>query len=311
MPFHFNLSLLSHHRVVYQDKKPLQISKPNNLSIFSYLKNERVYVIASQTAAKKGSATIEFLLIFPIVMYLFVAIFQVYEMYMLEMKLENAMTIVGNELGQTQYFRERAAELGSDVLGLVESDDKREVKSILKNTISSVYVREQLKSQLEDTFRSDMVVTAKTDAEAGYLELQVDYTLKFTIVPGVTMKFYRTQWQRHGLWAGKTLQSNTMTVYVTTNGTVYHKKQDCTYLKTSFQKIAFAQINTYRNASGSKYKQCSTCKNGIYSGDYVYITKQGTKYHFTDSCSALKRSVIAVDYSKVSYMSACKRCGGS
>ncbi|MGO4946316.1 hypothetical protein ACTQ50_07960 [Blautia sp. Sow4_E7] len=98
-------------------------------------------------------------------------------------------------------------------------------------------------------------------------------------------------------------------VYVTVSGSVYHKKLNCSHLNLSVSKAAGANISSLRNDYGEKYHACESCSRGQKPGNTVYITKSGNRYHNSNSCSGLKRSVRLVKESDVGNLHACKRCG--
>lgn len=100
-------------------------------------------------------------------------------------------------------------------------------------------------------------------------------------------------------------------VYITPNGTVYHKSKNCSHLKLNISKVAGESLSVLKNQSGSKYKPCEKCISGAYSleGNYFYIAKQGNKYHSSLACSGLKRTVKKVLLSKVKGRKPCTKCG--
>ncbi len=96
-------------------------------------------------------------------------------------------------------------------------------------------------------------------------------------------------------------------VYVTETGLVYHKDYHCTHLDLSIRAVPASQVPDLRNDGGGKYRPCVHC--GKKSGDVVYITDTGDRYHSSLSCSGLKRTIYAVPLSEVVGKGACSRCG--
>lgn len=96
-------------------------------------------------------------------------------------------------------------------------------------------------------------------------------------------------------------------VYITETGVVYHKDYHCTHLELSVRMVSKESIASLRNDNGGKYHACEMC--GIASGNQVYITRQGNRYHSSPGCSGLKRRVYAVPISEVLGKGACTRCG--
>ena len=96
-------------------------------------------------------------------------------------------------------------------------------------------------------------------------------------------------------------------VYITETGTVYHRNRECTYLRLSISEVARDKVKDLRNSSGHKYYPCEKC--GKRAGNTVYITKDGTCYHSSLTCSGLKRTIRCVPISEVGGRGPCSRCG--
>lgn len=97
------------------------------------------------------------------------------------------------------------------------------------------------------------------------------------------------------------------TVYVTENGTVYHRDYHCTYLDLSIRSEQLGFVEQLRNQSGGRYRPCEKC--GKKNGNTVFITNYGDKYHFSRSCSGLKRQIYAVPIGEAVGKGACAKCG--
>jgi len=96
-------------------------------------------------------------------------------------------------------------------------------------------------------------------------------------------------------------------VYITPDGTVYHRSRGCSYLKLSIVAVDKSFVDTQRNQDGSKYYPCGEC--GGSCGNIVYITGYGNRYHATLGCSSLKRTIMAVPISETGGRGACSKCG--
>lgn len=96
-------------------------------------------------------------------------------------------------------------------------------------------------------------------------------------------------------------------VYIAETGTVYHTDRNCTHLRLSIRPVSKEAIAGIRNDGGGKYYPCDICGG---SGDMVYITDSGDRYHSNINCSGLKRAVYTIPYEMVSDRPACSRCGG-
>ena len=96
-------------------------------------------------------------------------------------------------------------------------------------------------------------------------------------------------------------------VYITETGTVYHKSRGCTYLNLTIQFISYLQLSSRRNEYGEKYEKCEICGSSG-SGQLVYVTNQGNRFHSKLSCSGLKRTIECVPITEVGGRAACSRC---
>lgn len=96
-------------------------------------------------------------------------------------------------------------------------------------------------------------------------------------------------------------------VYITPEGSVYHKDRDCSHLRLSVRQIASAGLEGERNSSGGRYTPCEYCVRKGQPGMTVYVTDYGTSYHNSRSCQGLKRTVMAVPLSQAG-RPGCSRC---
>jgi len=97
-------------------------------------------------------------------------------------------------------------------------------------------------------------------------------------------------------------------VYMTKNGSVYHRSRECSHIRLHIQAVKGSDIKNLRNESGEKYKKCIYCKPKL-SDEHLYISTDGNKYHNTLTCSGLKRTVIRVKLSGLENVGPCSRCG--
>ncbi|MDE6851671.1 MAG: hypothetical protein K2J67_04170 [Lachnospiraceae bacterium] len=100
-------------------------------------------------------------------------------------------------------------------------------------------------------------------------------------------------------------------VYIAENGTVYHMRIDCTYLRLGIQTVAGSAVENMRNQSGGKYKPCESCTKGQppANDSSVYLTPYGARYHLTKECPGLRRTVRQVSKSSVPGLPPCSKCG--
>ncbi len=101
-------------------------------------------------------------------------------------------------------------------------------------------------------------------------------------------------------------------VYVTEHGRVYHRDLDCTYLTLSLSQVVYGDLEALRNAGGGIYKECERCcKNRSFSPETkVWITNYGDRFHTSNACKSLKRSIRKIHLREVGSRVACSKCGG-
>lgn len=119
---------------------------------------------------------------------------------------------------------------------------------------------------------------------------------------------YIKPWTGYGL-LGNTEQEEEEMVYITENGTVYHRSRSCTHLALSIQITDIHTIKNQKNSSNGKYHPCEKCGNNPMA-TALYITQYGDKYHTCIQCSGLKRTIKAVPLKQVEGWPACSKCGG-
>lgn len=156
------------------------------------------------------------------------------------------------------------------------------------------------------------VTGAEEDTEIG-LPAIYSYQVPFSVIP--LPKLWMMNEVKVRAWTGalyieETDAQKTPMVYVTENGSVYHAKH-CSYLNPSVQQVSGSELENLRNQSNGKYYACEKCSQGQNPGAFVYITRNGTRYHNSFFCSSLKRLSRMVKLADVqSKMSPCSKCKG-
>lgn len=117
-------------------------------------------------------------------------------------------------------------------------------------------------------------------------------------------------------WVGYTGESFQMDasdplVYITPEGSVCHRSRDCTYLRLTIRSLSAGALEAARNHSGGKYTPCEYCVKKAGASTVVYVTDYGNSYHNSSRCQGLKRTIMAVPWSKAEGRPFCSRCGGS
>lgn len=122
----------------------------------------------------------------------------------------------------------------------------------------------------------------------------------------VAVMKYR-KWNGYDLKGSSDTDKEEEYVYITENGSVYHRNRGCSHLNVSVRVVAAEDIGNDRNNNGEKYKPCEIC-GGNGSG-LVFVTPEGDRYHSKSDCSGLKRVIKIVKLSEVEGRAACSECG--
>lgn len=98
-------------------------------------------------------------------------------------------------------------------------------------------------------------------------------------------------------------------VYVTENGSVFHRDRNCTHIQLSTRSIAAGELEGLRNQWGQKYGVCEKCVRGVMP-EILYVTEDGNCYHYREDCPGLKRTVFSLTPEEAAGYPPCSRCGG-
>jgi hypothetical protein len=230
-----------------------------------------------------------------------------------------------------------AASLACSVSeGLQESGKKMALYAAVKGgkgsetgkTATKILSLAYAKNQINQRVRENVLARNLTDAgskvelwrsrimkEDEMIDLVAEYRMKFSGEFLKSAGIYTVQRARVRAWTGRqgdnrdgeAQEGKEEWVYVTVNGSVYHKDRECTHIRLSVHAVDRSAIPNLRNTGGGKYYPCEACRG---SGKNVYITETGDRYHSSVTCKGLKRGVLRVRLSEVESWSPCSRCGG-
>ncbi len=96
-------------------------------------------------------------------------------------------------------------------------------------------------------------------------------------------------------------------VYITENGSVYHRSRSCRHLNFTVRARDISVIGNERANDGSRYYPCERCAGGVRSG-LVYLTDDGNRYHTSLRCPSLTRNIREIPISQAGGRSPCRDC---
>lgn len=121
--------------------------------------------------------------------------------------------------------------------------------------------------------------------------------------------YYAHLWNGYDVTSESSSDESSRVVFVTENSRVYHTAVSCTYLRLSVRVSSYDNLENERNSDGRRYSRCWYCAR---SGNptIIYLCEDGSKYHFSRDCLALRRSFSVVSLSSVvNTHRPCSRCG--
>lgn len=308
----------------------LQVHKPN-IKLKHFDNNsckKRVSLFAFQDSRQTGSVTIEALIASSLFMMAVVFVMNFMIMVSTEMAVQIHINNIAQSTAKLQFYRETADEASDNIEGL--ADFKNEIfkkmqeylapeiisdnaEEILKEKLNEGYLLAQLHKELklsDSKFLSDIRNIRISDSaiENGIVDFVLRYEMK---VPVIDKYFTICQRARVKDWTGTDIAQTAGKVYITKNGTVYHKTKECSHLIVRISKTNIDEVPNLRNDSGGKYYACEHCAKGnIPSGTSLFITEDGDRYHLSLQCGGITRHIIEVDISQVSDKKPCSECYG-
>ncbi len=291
------------------------------LTVFAPKRSKRVFLPAS--------ATVEAALVIPLYIYAVLAIVYVIQMTGIQSTMYKAVYDSTRQLARYTYAVEKSGVTSGSSEDASESDTES-IKSLTAQTggakasVTSALARQYLLGNLPADYEKNNKIqggTAGIQVHAAFSQeadneicLKVTYRLNnpFDVFGIGAVKI--TQQCSSAAWLGQAAgedgsdTDSNERVYITAQGTVYHKSRACTYLNPSIRQITQEQLDTARNSSGAKYYLCERCGGRSSAG--IYITDYGDRYHYDRNCSGLKRSILCVPLSQVQDKSPCSKCSG-
>lgn len=256
------------------------------------------------SGGRNGSLTLEAAFAFPLFLFAVTALLYLFLFLQLQAEVGRALTDIGREQAQEAYGKREGEELLSSVWIAVSGKQKLE----------SYLDRRAAARLLKDGTKGVSFLGSSWNEEKSELTLQASYQVSVPAgIPGLH-SIHMVQKKTVRGWTGYQGRSaygagaEEDWVYMTTYGTVYHRRLDCRHLKLSIQQKKQEELGSLRNTDGAKYYPCEGC--GSEAGEWIYITEDGNRYHARLNCSSLMRGIYMVRLSETGGIPACSVCGG-
>lgn len=299
----------------------LLIKQSKKISLISHIVNIHKEAKFSKRMSRcisarsmRGSITIEAAVAFPMFLFFMLNMISMISVFHVHSRVEAALHQTGRKMAVYAY----AAEHIADTTGI----ESTALSSVM---LSTGYVKQEIVNYIGEDYldRSPIVNGRKGISlmQSAIMEEDdmIDLVAVYKVKPAFAMmgfgEFSVVNRCRMHAWTGydntdtsaQAEGSDAEIVYITENGTVYHRDRNCTHVNLSIHMAEYGQIETMRNLYGSKYILCELCDP--VTGGMVYITEQGNRYHTNPACSGLKRTVSAVSITEAGGRSPCIRCG--
>lgn len=243
---------------------------------------------------KKGSVTIEASFAVPLFLFAALCLIWMIEVQNIKISVLNASQNAAKSAAEDTAVIPvlNTVKLKSDIVSLIGED--RIERSLIEGGSSGISCWKSFVS-----------------TGTGEMNICVEYKVKIPLPvfgnPTADLKenFRISAWQGYQD-IGNSSNDNQI-VYITDNMAVYHEDYQCSYLHLSVRFVSSDELEFMRNISGGKYHACEKCVFGSPMAG-VYITDSGNKYHNSLNCSGLKRTIHAVEKSKLPGIGGCSRC---
>lgn len=293
---------------IYRKIEPLRAKIRNSLEKL-HEKKASCSILLHKKKIYHGSMTLEAALIMPIFIFAILNILSIVEVIRVQSNIEAAMCETVKEMAVYGYVYDK--EIGDT--GSITSE-------ILSNTVAKAAVVQKagtnyLKhSMIKDGANGLWFIKSDVMEQDNMIDLVARYRMSpFFKIASWNDIFMINRCRMHA-WTGFDREDSHLnkgeekTVYVTDYRSVYHTTKECTHLKLSIQSVKALEVTERSNDYGQKYTMCDKCKSNQ-TGEYLYITNMGDKYHTSLGCSGLKRTIQEVPISSVKGLPACEKCG--
>lgn len=250
----------------------------------------------------KGSATVEALLVLPIMFSFALFFISIIEAIGIHSKIGSMLVKKGTEFVAYSYAFEAVAK----------SENEEETDSIMEKVGEFVLTEGLLLIELEksDVFgriENPVCLLGKFQEDEG-IDISISYNVRPLVkIPGyegilLTNRFYSKKYTGYK----KPFEECEM-VYVTKESEVYHTQTDCRALKTTIESVDFASLKKIRNLDGKIYYSCDKCRLEN-NPQTVYITPYGVTYHTYKECPGLTLDLYKIPLSEVGDKRKCFYC---
>lgn len=276
-------------------KRPTKRKKAKQKIQFQEISDRKSRKTEKAFVSSSGSLALEAAFVLPLALFFLMTLFSFFTILRLQIKVQRAMeNAVSKAAGAAVYQTD--AVLSSQAMSLW-------------------YVEQDILQALAGSFGLETLdfSGSEVDWDQAVADVKLTYSVKAVTALFPAPSLTLSQRCRRKLWTGAVWgeaeeEEQEELVYITEDGTVYHRSMECTYLKLSTRRVGLSEVAGCRNISGEIYRPCELCSPGQ-ENEIVYITNTGNRYHKSLACRGLKRQVQAVPITEVGERGPCSRCG--
>lgn len=254
-----------------------------------------------------ASMTVEAAFVLPFFLFAFLNLISILELYRLQSNMNTAMHAAAKEMAVYAYVYK---EIAGGEIGVSKSQ-----------AITYLYAANKVQAALGDGYLKQSPMSGGINWTRSRImqEECIDLIAVYQVTPFSMIMGYdarclynrvRTRaWTGYDNTYAASGEANTQElVYITPEGSVYHKSRSCSYLRLSITAVDKSTLETMRSRDGEIYYSCEVC--GTDCGSTVFVTNYGNRYHSTLQCSSIKRTVLIVPLCDANGRGACSKCAG-
>ena len=290
-------------------------------------KNKQLQKRSLRTAATtertslSGSVTLEAALIMPLFLFMMLNLLTLMNAMRVQSVLEAAVIEAGRKTAVFAFDIRFAALQAEAVTGASASRPVEDISAGVCIVYATDLVRDYMRNHSPDLSCVEGGLDGIDFMKSGFLDTNgtIDLIAHYEVKPmfGVMSflsfpmeaRYYGHAWtgyQGESTEESKEEEKKDEIVYITPQGSVYHRTPNCTYLKPSVRQVPQDSVEALRNRDGGKYYPCESCG----AGASCYVTNYGDRYHSNPNCKKIYHDIIAVHKSEVNGKGGCSKCGG-
>lgn len=243
----------------------------------------------------KASATVEALLLFPVIVAFFAFFLWIIESICVHSLIGAIVNEMGNRFVNYSYAYE-----------IITDPEESLFEDLAIAVVSEGVVRKEIEKS--EAFKHIENLTCIMDAFEP--DKGIDIHVVYRVKPLISIPWYKGIYLENRFFSnryiGFAVKASEKTVYITKESEVYHTGTDCRGLKTTIYETTKSSISKKRSKKGNKYYPCEKCKND--NSNVCFYTPQGTRYHTDKSCPELKMQLYQIPISEIGDKRKCFYC---